>query len=121
MAATGAHLVWDWNGTLLDDLSLVVDSTNRVFASVGGAAVPLAEHRVRYRRPVADYYADVLGRPVTEEEFGRLDVDADDALVGEYSDRVPVLLLDGREHGYWRVDEERLLRDLERPPGAPPD
>lgn len=74
MAATGTHLVWDWNGTLLDDLSLVVDSTNRVFASVGGAAVTLAEHRVRYRRPVADYYADVLGRPVTEEEFGRLDV-----------------------------------------------
>jgi hypothetical protein len=32
---------------------------------------------------------------------------------------VPVLLLDGSEHGYWRIEEERLLRDLARPPGAP--
>lgn len=56
----------------------------------------------------------------TGETWVRLDVDADDELVKEYSDRVPVLLLDGREHGYWRVEEERLLRDLARPPGAPP-
>ncbi len=56
----------------------------------------------------------------TGEGWTRLDVDADDALTAEYSDRVPVLLLDGREHGYWRVDEQRLLRDLARPPGAPP-
>ena len=41
-----------------------------------------------------------------------LDVDADPALQEEYWDRVPVILLDGKEHGYWRVEEERLLRDL---------
>jgi hypothetical protein len=23
-----------------------------------------------------------------------------------------VILLDGKEHGYWRVEEDRLLRDL---------
>jgi len=23
-----------------------------------------------------------------------------------------VILLDGREHGYWRVEEDRLRRDL---------
>jgi|tagenome__1003787_1003787.scaffolds.fasta_scaffold19300489_1 glutaredoxin len=56
----------------------------------------------------------------TGESWVRVDVDADDELVREYSDRVPVLLLDGREHGYWRVDEERLRRDLARPAGAPP-
>jgi hypothetical protein len=37
----------------------------------------------------------------------------------DYGDRVPVLLLDGDEHGYWRIDEDRLLRDLAKPPGAP--
>jgi glutaredoxin len=41
-----------------------------------------------------------------------VDVDADPALQEEYWDRVPVILLDGREHGYWRVEEHRLLRDL---------
>jgi hypothetical protein len=44
-----------------------------------------------------------------------LDVDADPVLQEEYWDRVPVILLDGKEHGYWRVEEERLLRDLARP------
>jgi glutaredoxin len=40
------------------------------------------------------------------------DVDADPALLDEYSDLVPVILLDGKTHGYWRVEEDRLLRDL---------
>jgi hypothetical protein len=44
--------------------------------------------------------------------WSELDVDADPDLVAEYSDRVPVLLLDGKEHGYWRVEEARLRRDL---------
>jgi glutaredoxin len=41
-----------------------------------------------------------------------VDVDSDADLAYEYGDRVPVVLLDGREHGYWRVEEDRLLRDL---------
>ena len=41
-----------------------------------------------------------------------IDVDSDPQLQEEYWDRVPVILLDGKEHGYWRVEEERLLRDL---------
>ena len=43
-----------------------------------------------------------------------LDVDTDLELEREYGDRVPVVLLDGKEHGYWRVEEDRLLRDLAR-------
>jgi glutaredoxin len=43
-----------------------------------------------------------------------LDVDTDLELERDYGDRVPVVLLDGREHGYWRVEEDRLLRDLAR-------
>ena len=39
--------------------------------------------------------------------YVELDVDADPALRAEYSDRVPVILIDGREHGYWRVEEAR--------------
>jgi len=41
-----------------------------------------------------------------------IDVGTDPALDREYGDRLPVILLDGREHGYWRVEEDRLLRDL---------
>lgn len=67
------HLVWDWNGTLLNDLDLVVASTNVAFASVNGPTVTASEHRVQFRRPIADYYAEVLGRTVDMDEFGRLD------------------------------------------------
>jgi phosphoglycolate phosphatase-like HAD superfamily hydrolase len=70
---TRTHLVWDWNGTLLDDLSLVVSSTNEAFAAVGGRPVDADEHRSRFRRPVAEFYAEILERAVDQEEFGKLD------------------------------------------------
>ncbi|MEV4274327.1 HAD family hydrolase [Actinoplanes xinjiangensis] len=70
---TAKHLVWDWNGTLLDDLHLVVSSTNVAFAAVGGRDVGSDEHRRTFRRPVADFYAEMLGRAIDAEEFGRLD------------------------------------------------
>jgi glutaredoxin len=50
-------------------------------------------------------------------DFGTTDVDAaaaagDPALRAEYGDRLPVVLLDGREHSYWEVDEPRLRAEL---------
>ena len=40
------------------------------------------------------------------------DVDADPADRQAYGDKVPVVLLDGREHASWRVDERALRRAL---------
>jgi glutaredoxin len=42
------------------------------------------------------------------------DVDADPELRAEYGERVPVILVDGEEHGYWRVEETRLRAALAR-------
>ncbi|HEX5740696.1 MAG TPA: HAD hydrolase-like protein [Pilimelia sp.] len=67
------HLVWDWNGTLLDDLALVISATNVAFASIGGPRISAHAHRRRFRRPIADYYGEVLGREVTAAEFAQLD------------------------------------------------
>lgn len=67
------HLVWDWNGTLFNDFDLVVRCTNAAFASVNGRPVEPDQHRRRFRRPIAEYYAEVLGRPVDAAEFARLD------------------------------------------------
>lgn len=83
------HLVWDWNGTLLDDLTLVVEATNASLASVGGPAVTADEHRRDFRRPISDYYAFVLGRPVDEAEFVLLDGAFHDA----YNARLAACLL----------------------------
>jgi phosphoglycolate phosphatase-like HAD superfamily hydrolase len=67
------HLVWDWNGTLLDDLTLVVTATNASLAAFGGPVVTAEEHRRDFRRPVVDYYASVLGRPLDAVDFAVLD------------------------------------------------
>ncbi|MFJ6670912.1 glutaredoxin family protein [Actinosynnema sp. NPDC091369] len=40
------------------------------------------------------------------------DVDSDRELRAEYGDRVPVILVDGEEHGYWSVEEDRLRAAL---------
>jgi glutaredoxin len=48
----------------------------------------------------------------TGEGFTEIDITGDEDLEEEYGFRIPVLLLDGREHGYWRVEEERLRTDL---------
>lgn len=48
-------------------------------------------------------------------ELELLDVDADRIRANEYSERVPVFLVDGVEHGYWRLEEQRFRAALERP------
>ena len=65
---------------------------------------------------LCDEAAAVLARMRAELGFGydELDVDADRDRRNEYSDRVPVILLDGKEHGYWRVEEDRLRKALTR-------
>lgn len=52
-------------------------------------------------------------------QWTRIDVDSSIELERDYGDRVPVVLLDGAEHGYWRVEADRLLRDMARQPGEP--
>ncbi len=45
-------------------------------------------------------------------EWSAVDVDTDAELRSEYGDRVPVIMVDGREHGFWRVEEPRLRKAL---------
>lgn len=60
-------------------------------------------------------------RPICADfgiEVETVDVDeaaaTDPALRAEYGDRLPVVLLNGREHSYFDVDEARLRADLSR-------
>ncbi|MGH8862401.1 MAG: glutaredoxin family protein [Jatrophihabitantaceae bacterium] len=60
--------------------------------------------------------AATLRRLRDELGFGydEVDVDIDPDRRAEYSERVPVVLIDGREHGYWRVEEARFRKALHR-------
>lgn len=41
-----------------------------------------------------------------------IDVDSDPETRAEYGDQVPVILIDGQMHSYFRVDEKRLREAL---------
>lgn len=45
-----------------------------------------------------------------------IDIHSDPALVQRYGEEIPVVLVDGRMHTYWRVDEGRLEKALRSTP-----
>ena len=76
--------------------------------------VPLLQLLTREGCHLCVVAAETLARIGAEAgiEPVAVDVDADDDLRAEYGDRVPVVLLAGREHSYFSVDVQRLRRDL---------
>ena len=50
------HVVWDWNGTLLDDANLCVDVMNRMLAARSLPPVTLDFYRAIIEFPVIHYY-----------------------------------------------------------------
>ena len=82
------HIVWDWNGTLVDDLALTVATTNAVLRSYGGAPVTVEQFRDTFVRPVADYYRRTLRRAVTAAEFAVMDKAFHDAYNAGFRDCV---------------------------------
>ncbi|CAJ1493696.1 glutaredoxin family protein [[Mycobacterium] kokjensenii] len=56
--------------------------------------------------------ADELGFELSVTDVDTAAAAGDSSLRAEYGDRLPVVLLDGREHSYWEVDEPRLRADL---------
>ena len=61
-------ILWDWNGTLLSDVPLVVKINNEVFARHGYRLTSEEEYRRIFRFPVKDYYTDI---GVTDERMER--------------------------------------------------
>lgn len=73
------HLVWDWNGTLLDDLPIVIEAVNRTIAPFGVAPIDGDGYRDHYTRPVRHFYDGLFRRTVTDEEWLRLNTSFHDA------------------------------------------
>ncbi len=58
------HIVWDFNGTLLDDAQLSVDCDNHVFDTLGLPRITLSDYRRHMTMPVRDFYT-ALGVDLT--------------------------------------------------------
>ena len=64
--------------------------------------------------------AAVIVDTVCAEEgvgWSERDITDDPELTARYHDEIPVTFVDGRQHGYWRVDPDRLRAALRRPTG----
>lgn len=49
------------------------------------------------------------------ESFAELSILDDPDLMARFAEEVPVTMVDGRQHDYWRVDADRLRAALLRP------
>ncbi|WP_107774828.1 glutaredoxin family protein [Nocardioides sediminis] len=58
-------------------------------------------------RAVVEAVCSELGESWTE-----VDIDADPALLDRFGEEIPVTLVDGRQHDFWRVDPDRLRTAL---------
>jgi hypothetical protein len=70
-----------------------------------------------YSRPgchLCDDARTVISRVCVElgEGFEEISIAGDPALAERYGEEIPVTLVDGRQHDFWRVDENRLRRAL---------
>lgn len=91
------HVVWDWNGTLLDDLPIVVEAANVSLGIRDQGPITVDDYRNHFTRPIRNFYDALFGRAVTDDEWqalnsrfheeyrlraerARLTVDAHDAL-----------------------------------------
>jgi len=70
-----------------------------------------------YSRPgchLCDDARAVIARVCADlgESFEELSIDDDAGLRDKYAEEIPVTLVDGRQHDFWRVDEGRLRAAL---------
>ncbi|RCG16225.1 HAD family hydrolase [Streptomyces diacarni] len=72
-ALGSAHLVWDWNGTLLHDIHTVLEATNAAFDELGFPAITLERYRELYCVPVPRFYERLFGRMPTGSEWEVMD------------------------------------------------
>lgn len=53
------HIIWDWNGTIFDDVHLSVNLINNLLAEYELKTISLSEYRNYFTIPVRDYYAKI--------------------------------------------------------------
>lgn len=65
------YIVWDWNGTLIDDVVCAVQTMNTMLAEREMALIDENQYRALFCFPVADYYRK-LGFDVESPDFSKV-------------------------------------------------
>jgi phosphoglycolate phosphatase len=95
------HVIWDWNGTLLDDVALCVDVMNGLLRPRGLEPLTVARYRDLFDFPVREYYAR-LGFDFSRESFEEIGT----AFIERYESR--------RAEAMLQADAVRVLRAVQQ-------
>ena len=52
------HIVWDWNGTIIDDINLSVDIFNEMCDTCGIGGLSIEDYQKKFKIPVSDFYIE---------------------------------------------------------------
>ena len=63
-----SHIIWDWNGTIVDDAALCVEIVNELLQKYELQQVTLNYYTNNFRFPVREYYK-LIGLPTTSDSF----------------------------------------------------
>ena len=64
-------IIWDWNGTLLNDLDLCLTIANKMLANHQPTPIDLAGYRNAFGFPITSYY-EKIGIDLQKESFEAL-------------------------------------------------
>ncbi len=82
------HVIWDWNGTLLDDVDVCVDVINSLLQRYGHPRITRDTYRKHFRFPVMDYYR-TIGFDFEKTPFETLAAE----FISDYGEAAPTCLL----------------------------
>jgi phosphoglycolate phosphatase len=65
------HIIWDWNGTIFNDVTLGIDIINKLLIERGLSTLTVEIYKEVFTIPVKDYYAG-LGFDFSKEPFEKV-------------------------------------------------
>jgi phosphoglycolate phosphatase len=102
------YIIWDWNGTLFDDVEVCIESINQVLQRHGVARLTSrAEYRQKFCFPVERYYQN-LGFDFSQTPFSQLaaefmEIYQPASLSCRLAEGVPALLAHAKQQGFRQV------------------
>ena len=108
------RLIWDWNGTLLDDVPAAVNALNRMLVKRGASPISIAHYRSHFGFPVRPFYAE-LGVDLDRWDWDEICEDFHSYIAEEpqsiREDAVAALQL-AKGHGFSQCVLSALRQDL---------
>jgi phosphoglycolate phosphatase len=102
------HIIWDWNGTLLDDVNIAIDAMNNLLKKRSLPLLDMEKYKEIFIFPVKDYYAR-LGFNFMAEPFEKLAAE----FISEFSsDKYQFRLYDGVEEVLDRISNLGISQSI---------